>query len=191
MEVNLLEVNYLFTLFNPRRLFVGLMAFGLNQKHYASGFYPPRHPTMTFNTPKASLLFNLIHKNIWSLFLMRALVWGNVGIFITPWFPYFDAKNMVVSKISVWVRLPYLPLLFWHHKVLEDIGNNLGRLRKRDLKRTKKGIFNFASICVETNLSKGLPNHIILKHINLQWSQVLEYENTAFRCTTFFQTCHL
>jgi len=38
--------------------------------------------------------------------------WGSTGLFITPWFPEFDANNMVVSKIPVWVRLHNLPLHF-------------------------------------------------------------------------------
>ncbi len=49
--------------------------------------------------------------------------WGRAGLFITPWFPEFDVDNMVVTKMPVWVRLPNLPLPFWHHEVLEDIGN--------------------------------------------------------------------
>lgn len=45
--------------------------------------------------------------------------WGNVGLFIIPWFLAFDANTMVVSEIPVWVRLHNLPLHFWHHKVLK------------------------------------------------------------------------
>lgn len=38
--------------------------------------------------------------------------WGNAGLFMTPWFPGFDPSTMVVSKMSVWVRLHNLPLHF-------------------------------------------------------------------------------
>ena len=50
-----------------------------------------------------------------------------------------------------------------------------------DLERAEKILFTFAKICVEIDLSKCLPDHIQLKHKKFQWSQVIEYENMAFR----------
>lgn len=47
---------------------------------------------------------------------------GRAGLFIAPWFLAFDATTMVVTKMLVWVRLHNIPLPFWHHQVLEDIG---------------------------------------------------------------------
>lgn len=58
--------------------------------------------------------------------------WGRAGLFVTSWFPGFDANTMVVTKILVWVRLHNLPLSFWHHQVLENIGNSIGRFIKLD-----------------------------------------------------------
>lgn len=57
-----------------------------------------------------------------------------------------------------------------------------------DIERTKKCLFTFTRICVEIDLSKGLPSHILLKHEFFQWIQILDYENTTFRCFTCFQT---
>jgi len=85
-------------------------------------------------------------------------------LFITPWFPKLDATTMVFSTMPVWMRLPNLPLPFKHPKVIEYIGNTLGKFKKIDNERTTKGIFTFVRICVEIDLSKGLPDHILLKH---------------------------
>jgi len=117
--------------------------------------------------------------------------WGRAGLFITPWFPEFDANNMVVTKMPVWVRLPNLPLPYWHHLVLEDIGNLLGRFIKIDKDRQDKGLFTYARICVEIDLSKGLPDRLHLKHESHTWLQRLDYENTAFRCRFCQLTGHL
>lgn len=62
---------------------------------------------------------------------------------------------------------------------------------KIDTERHIKGIFTFARICVEVDLSQGLPESIILNFNNSQWKQSLDYENTAFRCTGCQQTGHL
>lgn len=94
--------------------------------------------------------------------------WGRVGLFITPSFPEFDATTMKVSTIPIWVRLHNLSLPFWHHQILEGIGNKLGNFKKMDLERKEKGIFTFARICVEIDLSKGLPDRIHLVHKNFQ-----------------------
>jgi len=117
--------------------------------------------------------------------------WGNTGLFVTPWFPEFDANSMVVTRMPVWVWLHNLPIHFWHYKTLTAIGNTLGRMLKIDAERHIKGIFTFARICVEVDLSKGLPESIILNFNNSQWKQTLDYENTAFSCRGCQQTGHL
>lgn len=70
--------------------------------------------------------------------------------------------------MPLWVRLHSLPLHFWHHKVLIAIGNTLGKFLKTDENRLTKGIFTFARICVEIDLSQGLPKSIILNFNNTQ-----------------------
>lgn len=117
--------------------------------------------------------------------------WGSAGLFVTPWFPEFDANTMVVSRMPVWVRLHNLPLHFWHFKTLSAIRNTLGRMLKIDTERHIKGIFTFARICVEVDLSQGLPENIFLNFNDSQWKQPLDYENTAFRCRGCQQTRHL
>lgn len=112
----------------------------------------------------------------------------SAGLFTTPWFPNFDANIMKNSTMPVWVRLHSLPLHFWHHKVLIAIGNSLGKFLKMDEDRAIRGIFTFARICVEVDLSQGLPNHITLNFNNSLWTQPLDYENTAFRCRRCMQT---
>lgn len=44
---------------------------------------------------------------------------------------------------------------------------------------------------MEVDLSKGLPDQIQLKHKQRSWTQILDYENTAFRCRICRQTGHL
>jgi len=125
------------------------------------------------------------------VFLQGPWFWGRAGLFITPWFPEFDANTMTVTKMPVWVRLPNLPLPYWHHQVLEDIGNLLGSYIKSDKERQDKGLFTYARICVEIDLSKGLPDRMHLKHESHIWLQRLDYENTAFRCRYCQLTGHL
>lgn len=100
--------------------------------------------------------------------------WASSGLFITPWFPEFDANTFIVSKIPVWVRLHNLPLHFWDQRILECIGNTIGRYIKMDTQRLEERIFTFARIYVEVNLNKGLLHCIKLKHKDRSWTQSLD-----------------
>ena len=66
----------------------------------------------------------------------------------------------------VWVRIHNLPLHFWLPKVFEEMGNAIGKYLKLDMERVSRGIHTFSRICVEVDLSQGLPDSIILIHNN-------------------------
>lgn len=117
--------------------------------------------------------------------------WGNAGLFMISWFPSFDATTMMVSKMSVWVKLHNLPLYFWLSRVFEVMANAIGKYLKIDVERVSRGIHTFARISVEVDLSQGLPDSIILIHNNTQWKKPLDYENMAFRFHGYQQTGHL
>ena len=89
---------------------------------------------------------------------------------------------MTVSRLPVWVRLYNLPLLFWNDQVLESIGNSIGRYVKTNMERIEVRIYTFSRICVEVDLSKGLPENIMLIYQQQKCLQPLDYENTTFRC---------
>lgn len=149
--------------------------------NYEMYLCPKGYFIVRFNTEQER--DNIIQQGHW--------FWGSAGLFLTPWFSNFDANIIKVSMIPVWVRLHGLPLHFWHKKVLVAIGNTLGKYLKMDEDRTIRGIFTFARICVEVDMSQGLPDHITLNFNNSQWIRQLDYENTAFRCRGCMQTGHL
>lgn len=121
----------------------------------------------------------------------RAMVLGRCWIVHHTMVSRFRCQYNGSIKMPVWVRLHNLPLHFWHQKALTAIGNTLGKHIKTDAERHLKGIFTFTRICVEVDLSQGLPKSIILNFNNTQWTQPLDYESIAFRCRGCQQTGHL
>lgn len=117
--------------------------------------------------------------------------WGSAGLFLTPWFPDFDPATAVITRLPIWVRLPNLPAHLWHFAVFQGIGNALGRYLDTNISRGEKGIYTFARICAEIDMSKGLPDQINLKIGDFHWTQALDYENTAFRCRNCHNTGYL
>lgn len=116
---------------------------------------------------------------------------GSAGLFLTPWFPDFDPASAVITKAPVWIRLPNLPIYLWRTEVYRQIGNTLGCFLMGDFEREYQGLYTYARICVELDLSKGLPEQINLKIKDTVWTQFLDYENTAFRCRHCHLTGHL
>lgn len=116
---------------------------------------------------------------------------GTTGLFLTPWFLDFDPASAVITKAPVWIRLPNFPAHLWHLAVYRSIGNTLGCFLMGDSWREHQGLYTYARICVELDLSKGLPDQINLKINEFVWTQNLDYENTAFRCRHYHLTGHL
>jgi len=116
---------------------------------------------------------------------------GTAGLFLTPWFPDFDPATAVITKTPVWIRLPNLPAHLWSTRVFRAIGDTLGSFIHGDLWRESEGLYSYARICVELDLSKGLLEQINLKINDFVWTQTLDYENTAFRCRHCHQSGHL
>lgn len=88
---------------------------------------------------------------------------GTAGLFLTPWFLDFDLATAVITKTPVWIRLPNLPTHLWSTRVFRAIGDTLGSFISGDFWRESKGLYSYARICVELDLSKGLPEQINLK----------------------------
>jgi len=95
---------------------------------------------------------------------------GTTGLFLTPWFLDFDLASVVITKALVWIRLPNFPAHLWHLAVYRSIGNTLGRFLMGDSWREHQGLYTYARICVELDLSKGLPDQINLKINEFVWT---------------------
>ena len=74
---------------------------------------------------------------------------------------------------------------------MEEIGNLLGKFIKSDTDRNEQGIFTYSRICVDIDLSKGIPDRVQLIYEKHKWIQALDYENTAFKCRFCHLTGHL
>ena len=95
---------------------------------------------------------------------------GKAGLFLTPWFPDFNPSTVVITKLPIWIRLPNLPAhLCWHFSVFQGIRNTLGCFLAMDTFRGEAGIYTFERNCAEIDISKGLPDQIILKVGDFHW----------------------
>ena len=78
---------------------------------------------------------------------------GSKGMFLTHWTLGFD-QYMEISVAPEWVKLPYLPIIFWDESTLKDIRNKQGRFI--DWAKTKGGNYSYARMSVDIDLEKVL-----------------------------------
>ncbi|XP_070029272.1 uncharacterized protein [Nicotiana sylvestris] len=95
---------------------------------------------------------------------------------ITRWKPNFVATKEKVTKSAVWVRLRQLPTEFYDGKILEKIGNAIGRLLKIDgcTSTTLRG--RYARLCVELPLEITVQPFLYVGH----HKQIIHYERENF-----------
>ncbi|XP_070004698.1 uncharacterized protein [Nicotiana sylvestris] len=71
---------------------------------------------------------------------------------IIRWKPNFVATNKKLTTSEIWVRLPQLPTEFYDGKILQKIGNSIGRLLKINVCTSTIIRGHYARLCVEIPL---------------------------------------
>ncbi|XP_019257760.1 PREDICTED: uncharacterized protein LOC109235974 [Nicotiana attenuata] len=100
---------------------------------------------------------------------------------ITRWKPNFVATKEKVTNSAVWVRLPQLPTKFYDEKILEKIGNAIGRLLKIDVCTSTTLRGRYARLCVELPLEIPVQPFLYAGH----HKQVIHYEGENFLCKNY------
>jgi hypothetical protein len=78
---------------------------------------------------------------------------GSRGMHLNKWTLNFSSENGIPSAVSIWVRLPFLPLHCWNDETLRNIGNSLGKYIDRV--EPQERLQACARLCVEMDLEKG------------------------------------
>lgn len=90
-------------------------------------------------------------------------------LYMQPLMMNFFPECETFTSVPVWIRLYSLPLDYWLPESLKTIGNKLGHFLKIS-KATLKGRYtSFARICVEIDISRALPEEIILEVYVEEW----------------------
>jgi hypothetical protein len=72
------------------------------------------------------------------------------------WTPNFHPNNATIEKAAVWVRISGLPIEYYDAKILNCIGNRIGKTVKVDRNTLFQERGKYARVCVEVDLNKPL-----------------------------------
>lgn len=86
---------------------------------------------------------------------------------LRQWTPNFLSSGPKVDRVTVWVRLPGIPIEYNASKVLRIIGNRIGRTIRLDVMMKLQMRGKYAWIYDEVELDKPLLTWFKLKEGNL------------------------
>ncbi|KAH9751256.1 putative ribonuclease H protein [Citrus sinensis] len=106
--------------------------------------------------------------------------WTIFGHYLTvqKWSPSFDCLSDKIETVVAWIRLPGMPLHYYHKRVLRILGEVVGRVIRIDynIEAAKRG--KFARVAVEICLNKPLVSQFQLNGK----IQRIEYEGLPTIC---------
>lgn len=97
------------------------------------------------------------------------------------WTPAFNQKWESYFA-PVWIRLPYLPLPYFHAPILKGVVNSFARFLRTDERTLTPEHPMYARVCVEIDLSKPLPPRVWVgtSKENGFWQKVVYEGNVAY-----------
>jgi hypothetical protein len=103
---------------------------------------------------------------------------GEHFLSIRPWVPDFRASDASVSSVAVWVRLPELPVEYYHKDSLMHIGSGIGPVLRVDFNTASGTRGRFARLCIQIELDKPLIRTVRVGKIKL----AVVYEGIGLLC---------
>lgn len=101
---------------------------------------------------------------------------GEHFLSIRPWVPDFLASEASVSSVVVWVRLPELPVEYYHKDSLMHIGSGIGPVLRVDFNTASGAWGRFARLCIQLDLDKPLIRTVRVGKLKL----AVVYEGIGF-----------
>lgn len=115
---------------------------------------------------------------------------GKSSLSLQKWSTNLDYNESSFISAPVWVRLPGLPLEYWHEDILVAIASSFGELLTIDPMTAVRSRQVFARIYVNIQQDTELPQVITLNSKVGKWRQEIEYEATPFVCVTCKKVGH-
>ncbi|XP_059067606.1 uncharacterized protein LOC131858391 [Cryptomeria japonica] len=109
-------------------------------------------------------------------------IMGRSSLILKKWSPNMDMYDAFFATILVWVKLPRLPLEYWHEDIFKGIVGVFGELLSIDPMMADRKRMVYARICVGVSRSKDLPSSVELVSKLGTLVQTIEFESLPFVC---------
>lgn len=97
---------------------------------------------------------------------------------VLPWVPKFDTKAEHLSGVATWIRIPGLPIEYYHEDILRWIVKPIGKLIRADRNTVDMVRGKFARVAVQVDLTKPLLGKMKVDDIE----RTVQYEDLKRIC---------
>lgn len=81
---------------------------------------------------------------------------GGHYLSIRCWEPNFKPSKANLSAVTVWIRLPELPIEYYESAALKEIGEAIGPILRIDAHTATESRGRFAQLCVQVNFNEPM-----------------------------------
>ncbi|KAI9105114.1 hypothetical protein K1719_022830 [Acacia pycnantha] len=106
---------------------------------------------------------------------------------VQPWSPSFRPQEHVIDQIVGWIRLPKLPVRYYHKNIIRSIGSIFGDVIRVDYNTDSGDRGKFARLAVSIDLTKPLTSRIQVDGELI----LVEYEGLPSICFNCGRYSHL
>jgi hypothetical protein len=99
---------------------------------------------------------------------------------VKEWSPNFHPETDTIEKVAVWMRITGLPIEYYDARILNFIGNRVGKTVKVDKNTLLQERGKYARLCVQVDLTKPLLAMFTIKGRKYN----VEYEGLHMLCLT-------
>ncbi|XP_059066267.1 uncharacterized protein LOC131857598 [Cryptomeria japonica] len=109
-------------------------------------------------------------------------IMGKSSLTLKKWSPNMDLSDSFFETIPISVKLPGLPLEYWHEDTFKGITGVFGELLSIDPMMVARKTMVYARICVGVSRSKDIPLSVELVSKLGMLVQTIEFESLPFVC---------
>ncbi|XP_026398802.1 uncharacterized protein LOC113294632 [Papaver somniferum] len=102
---------------------------------------------------------------------------------LREWEPTFNPAAQKVTTTFVWIHFPGLGMEYWKEKIIMDLGERFGRAIKVDETTLKREVWYYASVLVEVDLLRYIPNQIVVKTKYWSFTQEVQIPQVPKFCS--------
>ncbi|KAK4716390.1 hypothetical protein R3W88_014728 [Solanum pinnatisectum] len=117
--------------------------------------------------------------------------YGNKPMILRNWQLDFEFNADMFSQIPIWVKFPRLPVGYWSVKALSKVASAIGVPLYTDGFTAKAEKISYARVLIEVDITKTLPDAIVVETPSGPWNQSIEYEWRPKFCNHCLKLGHM
>ncbi|KAH0633055.1 hypothetical protein KY284_035841 [Solanum tuberosum] len=117
--------------------------------------------------------------------------YGNSPMILRNWDVDFERDADMFSRIPIWVKFPRLSVRYWSITTLSKVASAIGIPLVTNGFTSKAKKIPYVRVLIEVDISKVLPDTIVVETPSGHWNQTIKYEWRPKLCNNCIKLGHM